>query len=424
MQVTILALGSQGDVRPYLTLGKALKAVGHRVRVATFQNFQSLVAAHGLDYHPVRGDVQDLLSASGGQALAASGRNPLRMARAVLRLFGTLAESFAQDLYATALWDTDLIVNQLPGGMYGCDLAEKLNVPLVSVAVMPLMPTRHEPMLAFPSALSGLPGYNALTHWLAYQLVWQGYRPAVNRWRRCALGLSRAPLWGYTRWMEERRVPVLNGFSPQVVPRPPDWDENVHVTGYWFPEELDWQPPEGLRAFLDAGPPPVFIGFGSMPVRDPERTTAMVLDALAQSGQRAILHTGWGGLGGQAVPESVLPIAYAPYGWLFPRMAAVVHHGGAGTTGFGLRAGVPSIVVPFLFDQFYWGRRVHELGVGPAPIPHKRLSAHRLAEAIADAVSDAEMRCRAAELGGRIRAENGVESAIRIIQQVSSANGS
>ena len=425
MQITILALGSQGDVRPHLTLGKGLDASGHQVRVATFQNFEPMVAAHGLDYHPVRGDVQGILGTSGGQALAASGRNPLRMARTVLQLFCTLAGSFAQDLYAPALWDTELIVNQLPGGLYGCDLAEKLGVPMVLVAVMPLTPTRYEPMLAFPSMVSGLPGYNALTHWLAYQLVWQGYRPAVARWRQRALGLSRPPLWGYARWLKERRVPVLNGFSPHVVPRPPDWGDHVHITGYWFPrqtrdrfpKEQDWQPPDDLRTFIEAGSPPVFIGFGSMPVRDPKRTTAIVLDALAQSGQRAILHTGWGGLGGQGLPAHVLSISYAPYGWLFPRMAAVVHHGGSGTTGFGLRSGVPSIVVPFLFDQFYWGRRIHELGVGPAPIPHKRLSARRLAEAIAEVVSDAEMRRRAAELGKQIRAEDGVGEAIRAIQQ-------
>ena len=417
MHITILALGSRGDVLPYTTLGRGLKVAGHQVRFVTFENFEPLVAAQGLDFHPIRGDAQSILARPDGQALAESGRNAFRMARSVLRLFGVLAESFARDLSSPELRDTEVIVNQLPGGLYGYDLAEKLGVPLIIAAVMPMTPTKYQPMLAFPSLLSAIPGYNALTHWLGYQMVWQGYRVAVSRWRQQTLGLSKAPPWGYSRLMEERRVPVLNGFSAHVVPRPPDWGEHVHMTGYWFPEDEDWQPPDGLRRFVEAGPPPVFIGFGSMPMRNPQRTTAVVLDALERSGQRAVLHTGWGGVGQQELPEHVLRIEYAPYAWLFPQMAAVVHHGGSGTTAFGLRAGVPSIIVPFVFDQFYWGRRISILGVGPEPIPHKELSAKRLAEAITVATTDTQMRQRAAALGERIGAEGGVEEAVRVIHQ-------
>lgn len=417
MHITILALGSLGDVLPMVTLGRGLKSEGHQVRLATFENFEPLLTAKGLDFHPVRGDVHGILTGSGGQALAESGRNALRLAWSAFRLFGVMAESFARDLSSPALWDTELIVNQLPGGMFGYDLAEKLDVPMVVAAVIPLMPTRHQPMLAFPSLLAPIPGYNAITHWLAYQLVWQGYRPAVSQWRRQTLGLSKAPLWGYSRLMEERRVPVLNGFSAHIVPRPPDWRGHIHITGYWFPEEEEWQPSEGLRQFIEGGPPPVFIGFGSMPIRKPKRTTAIVLDALKQSGQRAILHTGWGSIGRRELPDYVWKTEYVPYGWLFPRMAAVVHHGGSGTTAYGLRAGVPSIIVPFLFDQFYWGRRLSSLGVGPEAIPHKRLSVERLAEALTVAVSDTQMRQRAAELGEKIRAEDGVRKAVETIHR-------
>lgn len=415
MHITMLALGSRGDVLPYTTLGRALRAAGHRVRFATFENFQQLVTTQGLDFHPVRGDARSLLSGPGGQALAESGRSPLRMARSTLRLFGVMAGSFARDLSVPGLWDTELIINQLPGGLYGYDLAERLGVPMVLAAVMPLTPTRHEPMLAFPQLLACIPGYNAFTHWLAYQLVWQGFRPAVTRWRQATLGLSKAPLWGYARLMERRCVPVLNGFSAHLVPRPPDWGDHVHVTGYWFPEDEPWQPPGGLAEFIEDGSPPVFVGFGSMPVRHPERTTAVVLEALARSGQRAIVQAGWAGIGQADLPKGVYQIDYAPYAWLFPRLAAIVHHGGAGTTAFGLRAGVPAIVVPFLFDQFYWGRRISVLGVGPAPIPHKRLSVERLAEALDQAVGDTQMRQRAAELGQKVRSEGGVRAAVDAI---------
>ena len=416
MRITILALGSLGDVVPCLTLGQALQRAGHQVRFATFENFEALVSAHGLAFTPIRGDMQRIMSGAGGQELSASGQNTARFAWSVFKLFGTMAANFAEDLSAPELDDSDLIINQLPGGLYGYDLAEKLGVPMLLAAVMPLTPSRHEPMLAFPSLFASLPGYNAFTHWLAYQLVWQGFRPAVNRWRKRRLGLSSAPLFGYSRSMQEQRVPVLNGFSTHAVERPPDWGEHIHITGAWLPVEPEWTPPDDLLRFLDAGPPPVFVGFGSMTMRHPQRTTAIVLEALQRTGLRAILHMGWGDLGGAELPEHIHRIAYAPYGWLFPQMAAVVHHGGSGTTAFGLQAGVPSIIVPFLFDQFFWGERVAALGVGPAPIPHRKLSVERLSEALTSAVNDHDMRQRAAELGKKVRSENGVRAALDVIE--------
>jgi UDP:flavonoid glycosyltransferase YjiC (YdhE family) len=394
-----------------------LQAAGHRVRLATFENFEPLVAGQGLDFFPIRGDMQHILTGGGGQALAESGQNPLRMAWSALRLFGVMADGFARDLSSPELWDTELIINQLPGGLYGYDLSQKLDVPMILAAVMPLTPTRYQPMLAFPGLLAPIPGYNSFSHWLAYQLVWQGFRPAVSRWRQRTLSLSKAPIWGYSRLMKQQRVPVLNGFSEHIVPRPADWGEHIHITGYWFPEEEAWQPADDLRKFIEAGPPPVFIGFGSMPLRDPQGTTAIILEALKLSGQRAILQMGWGGLAEQELPDHVFKLDYAPYGWLFPRMAGTVHHGGSGTTAFGLRAGVPSIIVPFLFDQFYWGKQVAELGVRPAPIPHKELSAERLAEALTIVVNDREMGRRAAVLGEKIRAEDGLSAAVEAIHQ-------
>jgi UDP:flavonoid glycosyltransferase YjiC (YdhE family) len=168
-------------------------------------------------------------------------------------------------------------------------------------------------------------------------------------------------------------------------------------------------------AFLAAGPPPVFIGFGSMNNRDPEGVTNLVLEALAHTGQRGILATGWGGLHTADLPETVFPVGDTPYSWLFPRMAAVVHHGGAGTTAEGLRAGVPSLLIPFFTDQPLWARRVAALGVGPTPIPRKQLSADRLAAAIGQAVGDEPMRARAAKLGAKIRSEDGVAEAVAIV---------
>jgi UDP:flavonoid glycosyltransferase YjiC (YdhE family) len=417
MQITILALGSYGDVLPIATLGQGLKVAGHQVRLATFENFEKMVNQHGLDFHPIRGDSQAILNAGSGRALTESGQNIMRAWWAAMQSFGVLAESIAHDLSSPILRETEMIINQLPVGLYGYDLAEKMGVPMMMASVMPLNRTRYSPMLAFPSLFAHLPGYNVISYRILEQLVWQWFRPAINRWRKETLGLPQQSFGGYFGEAGTSRLPVLNGFSPHVVPSPPDWGEDVHVTGYWFPQEENWQPPDDLRTFIEAGSPPVLIGFGSMSVSDPEGTTAVILEALKQSGLRGILHAGWAGIGNDDLPDDIFKIDYAPYGWLFPQMAAVVHHGGSGTTAFGLRAGVPSLIVPFLFDQFYWGRRVFTLGVGPKPIPFRKLSVTRLAEALTLATTDRLMRQRAVDLGKNIQTENGIKKTVAIISR-------
>jgi UDP:flavonoid glycosyltransferase YjiC (YdhE family) len=416
MNITILALGSRGDVLPCVTLAKALKMKGYEIRFATFENFASLVTDSGFDFHLIRGDIERILTDPIGQRFIEAEKSPLRLAFSLRMMFRELAENFAEDIFSPTLFKTDLIVNQLPGGLYGYSLAEKIGVPMILAAVMPLTPTRYHPMFVFPSSFSFIPGFHTFTHWFAYQLAWQIFRRVINRWRADVLGLPKASIWGYFGQLQREGIPVLNGFSTHVVPRPPDWGEHVHITGYWFPPDGDWEPPDDLRKFIEAGPPPVFVGFGSMPIRNPEQTTKIVLDTLQKIGRRAILHIGWGGLGQQHLPANVHMIEYAPYEWLFPKMSAIVHHGGSGTTGFALRAGIPSLIVPFAFDQFYWGKRIFTLGVGPKPLPHKSLSVDRLGSVLDAVLNDSQMRKRASKLGGIIRKEDGVGAAVRIIE--------
>ncbi|HEX2036809.1 MAG TPA: glycosyltransferase, partial [Chloroflexota bacterium] len=219
-------------------------------------------------------------------------------------------------------------------------------------------------------------------------------------------------------------IPRLYGYSRLVVPRPPDWPPDWHVTGYWALDSATavppWEPPAALAAFLDAGPPPVYVGFGSMAPRSAGHLTEAALQALRATGQRGILASGWAGLGaasGAALPPEVFRIQEAPHDWLFPRMAAVVHHGGAGTTAAGLRAGVPAVVTPVFGDQPFWGQRVAALGAGPRPVPMRQVTAERLAGAIHQATTDARMRATAAGLGRRLRAEDGVAQAVRAVEQ-------
>jgi UDP:flavonoid glycosyltransferase YjiC (YdhE family) len=412
MRITILALGSRGDVQPFVPLGKALQAAGHRVRVATFAAFTAMIRDAGLDFSPIHGDAQALLNTASQGGFLAGRTNPWQVMRALQRSYGTLAQSMPQDL--AGLDDTDLVLNQLPAHLFGGDLAEHLGVPWAIVAVIPLTRTHWRPLVGFPTTLSKLPGYNTLTYRLGEQIGWQLFRKAVNRLRTEQWGLQPAPFWGPYEAIHREEIPVICGFSEHVAPRAPDWGSHVHLTGWWYPMEPAWAPPAELERFVESGSPPVFIGLGSMPVSDPALTTALVVEAVRLCGQRAVLHAGWAGLGG-ALPAEVFPISYAPYAWLFPRMAAVVHHGGSGTAGFGFWSGVPSVVAPFGFDQFYWGERAAALGVGPRPVPFRTLTAERLAGAIETAVADTAMRGRAAALGQRLREERGVQQAVEII---------
>ena len=415
MKVTIIAPGSRGDVQPYVALGKGLKEAGHTVRVLTSQDFQNLVTAYGLDFFDMGGSMQTV--AQSMQGLLEQG-NFLK----ILSSMGDAAQRLVSQASASGLvacQGSDLIIAGLGGLFVGLALSEKLGIPFVQAFYFPFTPTREFPNALVPLPQTRLPSWaNRLSHRLAQQMMWQNYRAADNKARRQVLQMAPAPFWGPFASLQRQKQTILYGYSPQVLPPPKDWDDFIHVTGYWFLEPpAGWEPPIDLVNFLQSGPPPVYIGFGSMVNSKPEETTDLVLQALARTGQRGVLSSGWGGLKKEDLPETVFMIGSIPFSWLFPQMAAVVHHGGAGTTSMGLWAGIPSIVTPFMGDQPFWGQRVYELGVGPRPIPRQRLTVDRLAESIRCAVSDTAMRKRAARLGERIRAENGIARAVAVIEQ-------
>jgi UDP:flavonoid glycosyltransferase YjiC (YdhE family) len=313
----------------------------------------------------------------------------------------------------------DLLIAGLGGLFIGFALAEKLGLPLIQAFLVPFTPTRAFPGPLIPRAMPNLGGsFNRLTHHLTRQMMWQPFRSADSLARRKVLGLPPAPFRGPHYSERARGLPLLYGFSPSVISAPPDWGDDIHVTGFWLLDSAgDWVPPPELLDFLQAGSPPVYIGFGSMSTRKPEETADLVVEALKRTGQRAILLSGWGGLQKTTLTDSVFMIDSIPHSWLFPCVSAVVHHGGAGTTAAGLRAGVPSVVIPFFGDQPFWGRCVEKLGVGPVPIPRKELTIERLAKAVHAAVTDEAMRQRAADLGSKIQAEDGVARAVEVIQE-------
>jgi UDP:flavonoid glycosyltransferase YjiC (YdhE family) len=247
--------------------------------------------------------------------------------------------------------------------------------------------------------------------YLVERLLWPVHGEATNYLRR-SLGLTAHTPSSYAHSL--RKLPTIQGFSQYVVPHV--WGEPVYTTGYWFLDE-PWQPPDDLTRFLDNGEPPIYIGFGSMSSHNPQE---MVIEALAKVGQRAVIARGWGKTAVATVPEQVCVVDKVPHGWLFSRMAGVVHHGGAGTTAAGLRAGVPSFIIPHMADQPYWGRRVHELGVGSKPIPRHKLRVDSLANGIHQLVADSRMKAAATRLGEQISAEDGVGNAVQIIERLAS----
>lgn len=411
MRITVLAVGSRGDVQPYVALALGLQQAGHAVRLASHEGFRKLAEARGLAFAPVGANPKALLEGEAGQAWLTSGRNPLAFARAMYRLLEPEMERLVADCWAVCQ-GADAVVYS-PLGLPAYHIAEKLGMPSVAAALQPLTPTR-----AFPSVLmaTGRPlggTLNLLTHLLGEQLLWQPYRRWVNRWRQETLGLPPVPLLGPAHGFSRKRHLVLYGFSPVVVPKPEDWGDRIHVTGYWFLNRPEgWQPPRDLADFLAAGPPPISIGFGSMAVRDAARTTEMALEALKRVGLRGVLLTGWGGLEERQRSDQVFFVREVPHDWLFPRVAAVVHHGGAGTTAAALRAGVPAVIIPFFGDQPFWGHRVADLGAGPPPIIRRQLTVERLTTALRVVVSDEAIKRRAAALGERIRGEDGVQQAV------------
>jgi UDP:flavonoid glycosyltransferase YjiC (YdhE family) len=410
MHITLVTAGSRGDIQPFAALGVALKQAGHSVRAAFPENFAALAQAQNLDFFPLHGDWQALLQGTSGQRLMSGGTNIVSATRGFRKLLAPILEGFTQDIWEAAQ-GADLIISHNLVCLFAHIPAQKLSIPLMSVEPLPFNPTRAIPTPLFP--LPNLGGaLNLTTSLMLRRLLWLFFGGEVNRLRR-KYGLASCSGGAYFRYVDS--CASLEAYSTHVFPRPADWDERLHLTGYWYLDEPNWTPPQALLDFLQAGSPPIYVGFGSMTGGDPEAASRSIFDSIERNNVRAVVSGGWGGIQQADVPN-VYFLDSAPHSWLFPCMSAIVHHGGAGTTAAGLRAGVPSVIVPHIADQFFWGKRLAGLGVAAQPIPRKKLTADKLAAGI-HAALDPAMRARAAELGAKIRAEDGVGNAVRLIEQ-------
>lgn len=428
MRILIVTIGTRGDVEPYIALAQGLLRAGHAVTVCTSVRYAPVVReAGGLDYGYLSDDLVALVETPEGRKAIAGAGGSVRGVRALVRLIRQslrIQRELISDGWAAAQdANPDLIIYH-PKMSAALHYAERLGVPAVMAPLFPIfLATRAYPAPGLPRVRLGdrLTGaYNLATHRLLVAVVSAASRWMFASWRK-AHGLPRQPCGqNVVKTADGGRVPLLNGWSRHVAPTPPEWanNDNVRTTGYWFASERsDWTPPPALVAFLDAGPPPVYVGFGSMAGRHPERTTRVVIEALQRTGLRGVLASGWGGLKPTDLPDSIYLLDQVRHDWLFPRVAAVVHHGGAGTTAAGLRAGRPTVVCPFFGDQPFWGRRVHACGAGPAPVPQRKMTVERLSAALIEATQSPVIQHAAATLGEHIRTEDGVANAVAWIQR-------
>ena len=405
MRVLIIGVGTRGDVAPYTGLGVRLREAGHEVAIAAHEPYAELVTDAGLEYLPLPGDPLPALT----------GRFSVRISA-----YKEYSEHLMEGLAELAEQKADLLLLGVAGAL-GYHVAEAMGVPSMGVHLQPIDPTGD-----FPPVISLF--HRSLGRWgnrraarLAFELPAAGPLLAgMSTKMRARLGLPPMTPRALYQRRESTRWAVFHGVSPLVLPRPADWRPGLEITGYWWPPRpRGWQPDPALRDFLASGPTPVFVGFGSLAGTRAEQYTELAVHALRRAGLRGVLQTGLRG----HISDDVLVVGDVPHDWLFPRMAAVAHHCGSGTTGSGVRAGVPAVAVPVMNDQPFWASRLMALGVAPAAIPFRRLTPARLAAALTTAVADPAYRQRAQALSVRVSAEDGAAPVVKAVNQLRVTRG-
>ncbi|POO03020.1 UDP-glucuronosyl/UDP-glucosyltransferase [Trema orientale] len=382
LQIVMLIVGTRGDVQPFIAIGKRLQDYGHRVRLATHANFKDFVLSAGLEFYPLGGDPKVLagyMVKNKGFLPSDPSEIPIQRNQMKEIIFSLLPACKEPDPDTNIPFTVDAIIANPPA--YGhTHVAEELKVPLHIFFTMPWTPTSE-----FPHPLSRVKqpiGYR-ISYQIVDALIWLGIRDMINEFRKKKLKL-RPITYLSGSYSSPHDVPHGYIWSPHLVPKPKDWGPKIDVVGFCFLDlASNYEPPDSLVKWLEAGEKPIYIGFGSLPVQEPEKMTKIIVQALEITEQRGVINKGWGGLGNLEEPkEFVYLLDNCPHDWLFPRCSAVVHHGGAGTTAAGLKAACPTTVVPFFGDQPFWGERVHARGVGPAPIPVEEFSLDKLVDAI------------------------------------------
>ncbi|KAL7661970.1 hypothetical protein ACMYSQ_001334 [Aspergillus niger] len=419
LNIVIQVVGSRGDVQPFIALGNELQRYGHRVRLATHNVFEAFVRSSGLEFYPIGGDPEELMAYMvKNPGLIPNMRNlqagEIGRKRAMIRemLDGCWKSCIEPDMATQLPFVADAIIANPPSFAH-IHCAQALSIPVHLMFTMPWTNTK-----AFPHPLANLTGggdedqgfRNFVSYSVVNWLTWQGMGDVINHWRK-ELGLDEIAMFEGPRLAEILKIPFTYCWSPALVPKPTDWPSYIDVCGFFFRESPRYDPPADLLAFIAAGPPPIYVGFGSIVLEYAESTTTIILNAIRAAGVRAIISKGWSNLGGIHDDSNIYFIGDCPHEWLFDRVAAVVHHGGGGTTACGLRKSKPTFIVPFFGDQPFWGDMVAAAGAGPTPIPYKELTVDKLASGIQYCLSE-QARMSAVAIAAKMQSEAGVKAAV------------
>ncbi len=419
-RVAIAAIGTMGDVRPFVALGLTLRKRGHTVVIATTNDFKAFVTGHGLEFHDLGVDIQAFLRQTTFDN--AMSKSMLLYAPRLLREGQRILRDAGKQLWTAAQGADAIIFHQVTN--FAVDIAEALDIPAIMTAFQPINPTGEFPYVGYdgppPEPLFNRfsidPIFNRLSY-VVHAAQQTYYDLPRDRMRAKLLGLRSRKHSGFTKNSRGEHITALHAYSPILSPRPGDWPETTIVSGFWrFEDQLDWQPDPAFEAFLGAGDQPIYLGFGSMPW-GAARNAEIITKALEIWGGRAVVGRGWGGIRTEDLPPTVFSISNAPHWKLFEHVKAVVHHGGAGTTHTGLYAGKPTFVVPQIFDQPYWGKRIAELGCGPTPVRLRKLTPTILASALDELSTDASFESAARDLQERLLREDGTGLAADVIEE-------
>ena len=423
MNITIIAIGSRGDIVPYIALSQGLISAGHTICFATHLAYAELVRNYDIPFFPLDDEPKDIFQEEGGESLLAKGVNPYRFAQQLAHRIALLTPLYMLRSQM-ACQESDTIIVALASLLIGHAIAEKDKKRLVITMLQPMLlstaalPEPTSPWLPQKPPLLGK-AMNLLSHVMAQQYTGLLFLPAANAARKKLYNLPPLSQSFYATLPDVTPL-ILCGYSSLLVPKPADWREKIRVTGFWMLKHPEtWQPESDLVDFLHTGSVPVYIGFGSMSPYHPTETVEMVEKALTQIGQRGILLVDKYAYKTQKYSDILYLTNGIAHDWLFPQMQAIVHHGGAGTTAASLQAGVPTIVVPHISDQWFWGYQVAQIGAGPRPISRKQLTAQNLAEKLDVAIHNQQMRQRAREIGARMKSEDGVEQAVKAMNALS-----
>ena len=405
--IGIIVGGTRGDVQPAIVLGCALRDAGYKVTLMAGSNFERWIQGHDLDFEDLGVDIRAMMESPAGKAWTKSGNfaQLFQMKRLVSGYSDVIVKRSVD-----VLPKFDAIISGLTTFAQAAVVAESNDIALFHLLFQPMYPTRSGPASPAPIRNSAYSRLNLFTYPMMLRGLWYAYGSAMRK--TCdLLGVDEMTYKDFSNgWLN---TPTLIAASPEVIPPPPDYPSHLHVTGFLYLDHgAEWSPPQDLLKFLEAGDPPVYIGFGSMTGHASDDMTLLIK---ALDGRRAVISQGWSDMQNSTLPDSVHLLTGAPHDWLFPRMSAVVHHGGAGTLAASLRACVPILVIPHLADQFYYGRRVHELGVGPKPIPRRKLDAQSLKSALDDLLENESFQKESEHLGEKIQKEAGVKNIVGVI---------